>query len=162
MSDSLLHHGLQHARLPFPLLSPGVCSNSHLLNQSNCLIFCCPLVSCLQSFSISVFSNESDLYIRWPKYWSLSFSISPCNEYSGLISFRIDRFDLLAVQWTLIYCSSTYLKALKLLLEYIIYSLTWSGKLNPHLHFESTSHLFRKNEMILPSSYHYISSFTHL
>ena len=51
--------------------------------------------------SIRVFSNESVLRIRWPKYWSFSFSISPSNEYSGLISFRIDRFDLLAVQGTL-------------------------------------------------------------
>ena len=59
-----------------------------------------PFSSCFQSFpSIRVFSSESVLYIRWPKYWS--FSISPSNEYSGLISFRIDRFDLLAVQGTL-------------------------------------------------------------
>ena len=58
--------------------------------------------SCLQSFpSIRVFSNELALPIRWPKYWSFSFSISPSNEYSGLISFRIDWFDLLAVQSTL-------------------------------------------------------------
>ena len=54
--------------------------------------------SCLQSPSISVFSNESAFYIRWPKYWSFSFSISPSNEYWELISFRIDWFDLLAVQ----------------------------------------------------------------
>ena len=157
MSDSLLHHGLQHARLPFPLLSLGVCSNSCLLNQSNHLILCCPLCLLPSIFpSIRVFSNESALCIRWPKYWSFSFSISPCNEYSGLISFRNDRFDLLAVQWTLIYCSPTYLKALNLLLEYIIYNLSWPGKLNPHLHYESTCHLFRKNAMILPSSYHCI------
>ena len=51
--------------------------------------------------SIRVFSNESDLHIRWPKYWSFSFTISPSNEYSGLISCRIDRFDLLAIQGTL-------------------------------------------------------------
>ena len=51
--------------------------------------------------SIRVFSNELALHIRWPKYWSFNFSISPANEYSGLISFRIDRFDLLAVQGTL-------------------------------------------------------------
>ena len=60
---------------------------------SNHLILCCPLVL-LPSF-IRVFSNESALHIRWPKYWSFSFSISPSNEYSGLISFRIDWFDLL-------------------------------------------------------------------
>ena len=56
-----------------------------------------PFSSCPQSFSESVFSNESALHIRWPKYWSFSFSISPSSEYSGLISFRIDWFDL-AVQ----------------------------------------------------------------
>ena len=62
-----------------------------------------PFSSCLQSFPNSgrVFSNESVLCIRWPKYWSFSFSISPSNEYSGLISFRIDWFDLLAIQGTL-------------------------------------------------------------
>ena len=60
------------------------------------------LFFCLQSFhSIRIFSNELALLVRWPKYWSFSFSISPCNEYSGLISFRIDWFDLLAVQGTL-------------------------------------------------------------
>ena len=69
---------------------------------SNHLILCCPLLlppSILPS--IRVFSNESVLPIRWPKYWSFSFSISPSNEYSGLISFRIDWLDLLAVQETL-------------------------------------------------------------
>ena len=69
---------------------------------SNHLILCC-LLLCLPSIfpSIRVFSNESALRIRWPKYWSFSFSISPSNEYSGLISFRIDWFDLLEVQGTL-------------------------------------------------------------
>ena len=69
---------------------------------SNHLIFCCPLLILPSIFpSISVFSNESALHIRWPKYWSFSFSIRPSNEYSGLISFRIDWFDCLAVQGTL-------------------------------------------------------------
>ena len=64
---------------------------------SNHLIFCHPLLLLLSVFpSIRVFSNESALRIRWPKYWSFSFSISPSNEYSGLISFRIDWFHLLA------------------------------------------------------------------
>ena len=69
---------------------------------SNHLIFCHPLLL-LPSIlpSIRVFSNESTLHIRWPEYWSFSFSISPFNEYSGLISFRIDWFDLLAVQGVL-------------------------------------------------------------
>ena len=66
---------------------------------SNNLILCCPLVLLPSVFPrIRVFSNESVLHIRWPKYWSFSFSISPSNEYSGQISFRMDWFDLLAVQ----------------------------------------------------------------
>ena len=69
---------------------------------SNHLILCCPLLLLPSIFpSIKVFSNESVLHIRWPKYWTFSFSISPSNEYSGLISFRIDWFDLLDVQGTL-------------------------------------------------------------
>ena len=66
---------------------------------SNHLILCCPLLLLLSTFpSIWVFSNESPLRIRWPKYWSFSFNISPSNEYSGLISFKMDWLDLLAVQ----------------------------------------------------------------
>ena len=72
-----------------------------LVMPSNHLI-CCPLVLLPSIFPrIRVFSNESVLRIRWPKYWSFSFSISPSNEHSGLISFRIDWFDLLAVKGTL-------------------------------------------------------------
>ena len=68
----------------------------------NHLILCCPFLLPPSIFSsIRVFSNESVLHIRWPKYWSCSFSISPSNEYSGLISFRMDWLDLLAVQGTL-------------------------------------------------------------
>ena len=68
----------------------------------NHLILCCPLLLLASVFpSIRVFSMESALHIKWPKYWSFSFSISPSNEYSGLISFRINWFDLLAVQGTL-------------------------------------------------------------
>ena len=69
---------------------------------SNHLILCCPLLFLPSIFpSIRVFSKESALLIRWPKYWSFSFSISPSNEYSGLISFRTDWLDLLAIQGTL-------------------------------------------------------------
>ena len=68
---------------------------------SNHLILCCPLLLLPSIFpSMRVFSNESALHIRWPKYWSFSFSISPSSEYSGLISFRMDWLDLLAVQGT--------------------------------------------------------------
>ena len=73
-----------------------------LLMSSNHLILCCPLLLLASILpSIRVFSTESAYRIRWPKYWSFSFSISPSNEYSGLISFRIDWFNLLAVEGTL-------------------------------------------------------------
>ena len=72
------------------------------VTPSNHLILCRPLPLLPSIFSsIKVFSSESILCIRWPKYWRFSFSISPSNQYSGLISFRIDWLDLLAVQWTL-------------------------------------------------------------
>ena len=103
VSDSLRPHGLQHSRLPCP--SP--CMSWSLLTlmsiesgmPSNHLVLRCPLLLLPSIFpSISIFSNESALHIRWPKYWSFSFSVSPSNEYSGLISFRIDWFHLLAVK----------------------------------------------------------------
>ena len=69
---------------------------------SNHLILCCPVLLLPPiPLSIRVFSSESTLHMRWPKYWSFSFSISPCNEHPGLISFRMDWLDLLAVQGTL-------------------------------------------------------------
>ena len=104
-SDSLWPHGLRHARPPCPSPTPAAYSNSCPLSRwchptiSSSVV---PFSSCLQSFPfIRVFPNESVLCIRWPKYWSFSFSISPSNEYSGLISFRMDWLDLLAVQGTL-------------------------------------------------------------
>ena len=105
MSSCLRPHGLQHARLPCQSPTPGACSNSCQLSW-----WCHPIISssvvpfssCLQSFpSIRVFSKESVLRIRWPKYCSFSFRISSFNEYSGLISLRINWLDLLAVQGTL-------------------------------------------------------------
>ena len=105
MSNSLWPHGQEHARFPCSSPAPGTCSNSCPLSRlmpSNHLILCHPLFFLPSIFpSIRVFSNESVLRIRWPTYWSFSFSISPSNEYSGLISFRIDWLDLLAVQETL-------------------------------------------------------------
>ena len=107
MSDSLWPQELQHASLPCPSPTTRACSNSCPLNQwtisepSNHLILCHPLLLLSSIFpSIRVFSKESVLHIRWPKYWSLTFSISPSGEYSGLSSFRIDWFDL-AVEGTL-------------------------------------------------------------
>ena len=97
VSDSLQPHGLQHTTPPClsKLMSiESVMPSNHLL--------CCPFLLPPSIFpSIRVFSNESVLHIRWSKYWSFSFSISPSNEYSGLISFRIDWLDLLAIQGTL-------------------------------------------------------------
>ena len=104
VSDSLRPHGLQHVTLPCPSPAPRACSNSSIesVMPSNHLILCHPLFLWPSIFpSIRVFSNESVLHIRWPKYWSFSFSISPSNEYSGLTSFRMDWMDLLAVQGTL-------------------------------------------------------------
>ena len=76
--------------------------STELVIQSSHLILCHPLLLLPSIFpSLRVFFNELALHIRWPKYWSFSYSISPSNEYSGLISFRIDWFDLLAVQGTL-------------------------------------------------------------
>ena len=103
-SNSLWPHGLQHARLPCPSPTPRACSNLsiELAMPPNHLILCCPLLLLPSVLAnIRVFSNESVLCIRWPKYWSFSFSISPSNEYSGLISFRIVWFNLLEVQGTL-------------------------------------------------------------
>ena len=105
MSNSLRPHGLQHSRLPCPSPTPGAYSNFMFIVSvmpSNHLIHCHPFLFPPSIFpSIRVFSNESVLCIRWPKYWSFSFSISTSNEYSGLISFRIDWLDLLAVQGSL-------------------------------------------------------------
>ena len=104
-SSSLQHRGLRHARPPCPSPTPRVYSNSCSLSR-----WCHPTISSAvhplllppSVFpSTSVFSNELVLHIRWPKYWSFSFNISPSNEHSGLVSFTMDWLDLLAVQGTL-------------------------------------------------------------
>ena len=104
MSDSLRPRGSQHARPPCPSQTHGVYSNSCPSSQ-----WCRPAISSCHPLlllppippSIRVFSNESTLCMKWPKYWSFSFSISPSNEHPGLISFRMDWLDFLAVQGTL-------------------------------------------------------------
>ena len=103
VSDSSRPRESQHARPPCLSPSPGVHSDSHLLSRwSSHLILCHPLLLLPPNPpSIRVFSNESTLCMRWPKYGSFSFSISPSNEHPGLISFRVDWLDLLAVQGTL-------------------------------------------------------------
>ena len=102
--NSLQPHGLQHARLSCPSPTPGVCGNSCPLSQwchpaiSSSVV---PFSSCFNLSQHQGLFKDSALCIRWPEYWNFSFSISPFNEYLGLISFRMDWLDLLAVQGTL-------------------------------------------------------------
>ena len=96
---TLQPRGLQHARLTCPTSTLRAYSNSCPLSQW-CHILLSTSPPALNLSSIGVFSNESVLHIRWPAYWSFSFSINPSNEFSGLISFRMDWVDLLAVQGT--------------------------------------------------------------
>ena len=104
-ADSLRPHGLQHARLPLSFTiswSLLRLMSIESVMPSNHLILCRPLLLPPSFFpSIKVFSSELILHIRWPKYWSFSFSINSSNEYSGVISFRMDWLDLFAVQGTL-------------------------------------------------------------
>ena len=104
MSDSLRPHGLQHSQASLSITNsrslPKLMSIESVM-PSNHLILCRPLLSPSIFHSIRVFSNKLVLHIRWPKYWSFSFNISPSSEHSGLISFRMDWLDLLAVQGTL-------------------------------------------------------------
>ena len=104
MSNTLQPQGLQHTRLPCPSPTPRVYSNAcplsrrcHPTNSSSVIIFSYHL----QSFPASGSFQMSVLHSRWPKYWKFNIKISPSNDYSGLISFRMDWFDLLAVQGTL-------------------------------------------------------------
>ena len=104
VSNYLQPHEPQNVRPPSPSSTAGIYPNPSFesVMPSNHLILCHPLLLLPSIFpSIRVFSNESTLHMRWPKYWSFSFNISPSNEYLGLISFRMDWLDLLAVQGTL-------------------------------------------------------------
>ena len=103
MSDSLRPHGPQHPRPPCPSTTPSLpklLSIKSVMPSSHLILYC-PLLLPSIFPSIGVFSNESSLHNRWPKYWSFSFNISLSNEHSGLISFRMGWLDLLAVQVTL-------------------------------------------------------------
>ena len=125
MSDSLCSPGPQHVRLSCPAPCPGARSNSSPLSW-----WCHPAISpsvflLLPSIfpSIRVFSSEFSLSMRWPKYWSFSFSISPSNEYSGLISFEIDWFNL-ATQGTLKSLLSTTIQKYHSLVLSLLYGPT--------------------------------------
>ena len=132
VSDSLRTHESQHTRPPYPSPTAGVYSNTYPSSQwcpPSRLILCRPLLL-LPPLppSIRVFSNESTLRMKWPKYWSFSFSICPSNEHPGLISFRMNWLDLLAVQGTL-----------KSLLQYIaqkhqFFSTQLSSQSNSYIH----------------------------
>ena len=110
MSSSLQPHGLQ------------------LVMPSNHLILCCPLLHPSIFASIKVFSNESVLHITWPKYWNFSFSISPSNEHPGLISFRMDWLDLLAVQGASRVFSNTTVQ------KHQFFGAQLSSQSNSHIH----------------------------
>ena len=114
---------------------------------SNQLILCCPPLLLPSIFpSIRVFSNESALHIKWPKYWSFSFKISPSNEYSGLISFRIDWLDLLAVQGTLKSSNQSILKEISP--EYTLEGLMLKLKLQYFGHLMWRADSFEKTLML--------------
>ena len=131
MSDSLRPHGQQYARPPCPLPAPRVYSNSCLLSQwchpaiaSSVVPFSSPSVF----LSIRVFSRESALHIRWPKYWSFSFNIRPSIEYSGLISLRMDWFDTSLLSKTLKSFSNTTVQ------KHQFYGAQLSLQSNSHIH----------------------------
>ena len=131
MSNSLQPHESQHARPPCPSPTPGVHPNSYieLVMPSSHLILCRPLLLLLPiPPSIRVFSNESALRIRWPKYWIFSLSISPSNEHPGLVSFRMDWLDLLAVQGTSRVFSSTTVQ------KHQFFGAQLSSQSNSHIH----------------------------
>ena len=127
MSDSLRPHGLQHTRLLRPSPTPEASSDLMSIESvmpSNHLILCHTLLLPSIFPSIRIFSNESVLHIRWPKYWSFCFSISPSNEYSGLFSFRMDWLDLLAVQGTLESSPTSQFKSINSSVLSFLYSPT--------------------------------------
>ena len=132
VSDSLRPHQSQHTRPPCPSPTRGVHSNScpssrwcHPAVSSSVV----PFSSCPNPSQHQVFSNESTLCMRWPKYWSFSFSISPSNEHPGLISFRMDWLDLLAVQGTLkrVFSNTTVQK-------HQFFGAQLSSQSNSHIH----------------------------
>ena len=144
VSSSLWPHGLQHSRVPCPFhfleLAQTLSTESM---PSNHLILCHPLLLLPSIFSrIRVFSSELAFCIRWPKYWSFSFSISPSNEDSGLISFRIDWFDLLSVQGTLNSLPNTTVQSINSSLPSLLY-----GPTLPSIHDYWKNHGFNYTDL---------------
>ena len=131
VSDSLRPHESQQARPPCPSPTPGVHSDSHPSSQwchpaiSSSVV---PFSSCPQSLPAWVFSNESALHMRWLKYWSFSFSIIPSKEIPGLISFRMDWLDLLAVQGLSRVLSNTTVQ------KHQFFGTQLSSQSNSHIH----------------------------
>ena len=129
MSDSLRPHEPQHSGPPYPSPTARVYRNPCLLSlmPSNHLIVCRPLLLLSIFPSIRVSSHESALRIRWSKYWSFSFNISPSNEHPGLISFRMDRLDLFAVQGTQSSSLTPWFKSINSSVLSFLYSPTLHG-----------------------------------
>ena len=127
MSDSLRPHESQHARPPCPSPTPGV-YQTHIHQVGDAIQPSHPLLSPSPPApippSIRVFSNESTLHMRWPKYQSFSFSISPSNEHPGLIFLRMDWLDLLAVQGTLKSCPTPQFKSINFSVLSLLHSPT--------------------------------------
>ena len=160
VSDSLWPYGLQQARLPCSSLAPQVCSNSCSLSRwchptiSSSVV---PFPSCPQSFpSIRVFSNESVLRIKWKNNWSFSFSISPSNEYSGLISFRNNWFDPLAVPLIskglsrVFFSPAPQFKHIHSLMPSLLYGTTLTS-----LHDYLKNHSFDDTDLCLHPAWHF-------
>ena len=128
VSNSLQSHGLQHTRPPLSITNSRSLLKLMLIESMmpfNRLILCHPLLLPPSIFpSFRVFSNESVLHTRWPKDWNFSFNISPSIEYSGLISFRMDWLDLLAVQGTQEFSLTPQFKSVKSLALSFLYSPT--------------------------------------
>ena len=131
VSDSLWPHESQHSRPPCPSPTPGVLKlmSTESVMPSNHLILCHPLLLLPSIFpSIRVFSSESVLFIRWTKYWSFSFNISPTNEHPGLFSFRMDWLDLLTVQGLSRLFSNTIVQ------KHQLFGTQPSSQSNSHIH----------------------------
>ena len=147
--DYLRPHESQHARPPCPSPTPRVYPNSCLLSRwchpaISSSVF--PFSSCLQSFPASgFFSSQSVLHIRWPKDWSFSFSISPCNEYSGLISFGMDWFDLLEVQGTLKSLLQHHSSRASILQRSVFFTVQFSQEYWKNYSFDYTDHCQQSN-----------------